>query len=114
MDRTGTRGLLGVLTCWLAWERRGRANRVLFVATLSLAVFVTLVAVTMLATIIPARRAMSIPPIAAVREGATLPPGGLTRHGPAAYEGIPRRWQGFRRADRKRHSGAARSALART
>jgi hypothetical protein len=42
MDRTGTRGLLGVLTCWLAWERRGRANRVLFVATLSLAVFVTL------------------------------------------------------------------------
>jgi hypothetical protein len=42
MDRTGTRGFLGFLTCWLAWERRGRANRVLFVATLSLAVFVTL------------------------------------------------------------------------
>ena len=42
MDRTGTRGFLVVLTCWLAWERRGRANRVLFVATLSLAVFVTL------------------------------------------------------------------------
>ena len=36
--------------------------------------------ITMLATIIPARRAMSIPPIAAVREGATLPPGRLTRH----------------------------------
>lgn len=42
MDRTGTRGLLGVLTGWLAWERRGRANRVLFVSTLSLAAFVTL------------------------------------------------------------------------
>jgi putative ABC transport system permease protein len=39
------------------------------------------VGITMLATIIPARRAMSIPPIAAVREGATLPPGRLTRHG---------------------------------
>ena len=38
------------------------------------------VGITMLATIIPARRAMSIPPIAAVREGATLPPGRLTRH----------------------------------
>lgn len=34
--------MLGVLTCWLAWERRGQTNRVLFVATLSLAVFVTL------------------------------------------------------------------------
>ena len=39
------------------------------------------VGITMLATIIPARRAMSIPPIAAVREGATLPPGRLARHG---------------------------------
>jgi putative ABC transport system permease protein len=39
------------------------------------------VGITMLATIIPARRAMTIPPIAAVREGATLPPGRLTRHG---------------------------------
>jgi putative ABC transport system permease protein len=39
------------------------------------------VGITMLATIIPARRAMAIPPIAAVREGATLPPGRLTRHG---------------------------------
>jgi putative ABC transport system permease protein len=39
------------------------------------------VGITMLATIIPARRAMSIPPIAAVREGATLPPGRITRHG---------------------------------
>jgi putative ABC transport system permease protein len=38
------------------------------------------VGITMLATIIPARRAMAIPPIAAVREGATLPPGRLTRH----------------------------------
>jgi len=39
------------------------------------------VGITMLATIIPARRAMGIAPIAAVREGATLPPGRLTRHG---------------------------------
>ena len=39
------------------------------------------IGITMLATIIPARRAMAIPPIAAVREGATLPPGSLTRHG---------------------------------
>ena len=36
--------------------------------------------ITMLATIVPARRAMRIPPIAAVREGATLPPGRLARH----------------------------------
>jgi putative ABC transport system permease protein len=39
------------------------------------------VGITMLATIIPARRAMGIPPIAAVREGARLPAGRLTRHG---------------------------------
>src|SRR3712207_7458099 len=39
------------------------------------------VGITMLATIIPARRAMAIPPIAAVREGATLPPGRMARHG---------------------------------
>jgi putative ABC transport system permease protein len=39
------------------------------------------VGITMLATIVPARRAMAIPPIAAVREGATLPAGRLTRHG---------------------------------
>jgi hypothetical protein len=29
-------------TGWLAWERRGRANRVLFVLSISLAAFVTL------------------------------------------------------------------------
>jgi putative ABC transport system permease protein len=39
------------------------------------------VGITMLATIIPARRAMAIAPIAAVREGATLPAGRLIRHG---------------------------------
>ena len=39
------------------------------------------VGITMLATIVPARRAMKIAPIAAVREGATLPPGRLVRHG---------------------------------
>jgi hypothetical protein len=42
VDRTGKYGLLGALTGWLAWERRSRANRVLFVATLALAIFVTL------------------------------------------------------------------------
>jgi hypothetical protein len=31
-----------ILTDWLAWERRGTANRVLFVLSLSLAAFVTL------------------------------------------------------------------------
>jgi putative ABC transport system permease protein len=41
------------------------------------------VGITLLATISPARRATSIPPIAAVREGATLPPSRLARHSPA-------------------------------
>jgi hypothetical protein len=40
--RTATRGFTGLLTGWLAWGRRSRTNRVLFVATLSLATFVTL------------------------------------------------------------------------
>ena len=34
---------------------------------------------TLLATILPARRATRVPPIAAVREGATLPPSRLRR-----------------------------------
>jgi putative ABC transport system permease protein len=38
------------------------------------------VGITMLATRSPARRAMRVPPIAAVREGATLPPSRLARH----------------------------------
>jgi putative ABC transport system permease protein len=54
----------------------------LVLATRTIVVSLALgVGITMLATIIPARRAMAIPPIAAVREGATLPPGRLTRHG---------------------------------
>jgi putative ABC transport system permease protein len=53
----------------------------LVLATRTIVVSLVLgVGITMLATIIPARRAMAIPPIAAVREGATLPPGRLTRH----------------------------------
>jgi len=40
--KTGTRGFTGILTGWLAWGRRSRANRVLFVLTLCLAAFVTL------------------------------------------------------------------------
>jgi hypothetical protein len=39
--KTGSRGLKGTLTGWLAWGRRSRANRVLFVITLSLSAFVT-------------------------------------------------------------------------
>jgi putative ABC transport system permease protein len=37
------------------------------------------IGITLIATIVPARRATSIAPIAAVREGATLPPGQLAR-----------------------------------
>jgi len=39
--KTGTRGVMGILADWLAWGRRSRPNRVLFVSTLSLAAFVT-------------------------------------------------------------------------
>jgi FtsH-binding integral membrane protein len=39
--KTGTRGLIGILADWLAWGRRSWPNRVLFVATLSLAASVT-------------------------------------------------------------------------
>jgi hypothetical protein len=39
--KSGSRGLKGTLTGWLAWGRRSRANRVLFVITLSLSAFVT-------------------------------------------------------------------------
>jgi FtsH-binding integral membrane protein len=39
--KSGLHGLSGVIMDWLAWGRRSRANRVLFVATLSLAAFVT-------------------------------------------------------------------------
>ena len=35
-------GFKGLITDWLAWGRRSGANRVLFVATLALAIFVTL------------------------------------------------------------------------
>jgi hypothetical protein len=34
---------------------------------------------TVLASVVPARRATRVPPIAAVREGSTLPPGLLVR-----------------------------------
>jgi hypothetical protein len=39
--KSGTRGLRGAIMVWLAWGRRSGVNRVLFVATLSLATFVT-------------------------------------------------------------------------
>jgi peptidoglycan/LPS O-acetylase OafA/YrhL len=39
---TDVSSIYTILTDWLAWERRGRANRVLFVLSLSLAAFVTL------------------------------------------------------------------------
>jgi putative ABC transport system permease protein len=41
------------------------------------------IAVTMIASLRPARRATRVPPIAAVREGATLPPGRFARFRPA-------------------------------
>ena len=41
-NMTGMSGIYTILTDWLAWERRSRANRVLFVLSLSLAAFVTL------------------------------------------------------------------------
>ena len=40
---TGVKSIHTILTGWLAWERRSLANRVLFVLSLSLAAFVTLV-----------------------------------------------------------------------
>ncbi len=40
------------------------------------------VIVTMIASLLPARRATRVPPIAAVREGATLPPGRFARYRP--------------------------------
>ena len=39
---TGMSSIYTILTDWLAWERRGPANRALFVLSLSLAAFVTL------------------------------------------------------------------------
>jgi FtsH-binding integral membrane protein len=39
--KSGTRGFKGVITDWLAWGRRSMTNKVLFVASLSLAAFVT-------------------------------------------------------------------------
>lgn len=38
---TKARGAAGLLTGWLAWRRRSRANRALFLASTSLALFVT-------------------------------------------------------------------------
>ena len=46
------------------------------------------VIVTVLASLRPALRATRIQPIAAVREGATLPPGRLARFGPATALGV--------------------------
>lgn len=34
-------GLSGAISAWLAWARRGRTNRIFFVATVFLAAFVT-------------------------------------------------------------------------
>ena len=51
--------------------------------------------VTLLASLVPARRATRVPPIAAVREGATLPPTTLA--------------EAFAHRRPRRHSGLARS-----
>jgi hypothetical protein len=39
--KTGTRAFKGVVIDWLAWGRRSRPNKALFITSLSLAVFVT-------------------------------------------------------------------------
>jgi FtsH-binding integral membrane protein len=39
--KTGARGFKGIVTGWLAWERRNRTNKVFFVSSLSLAILVT-------------------------------------------------------------------------
>jgi hypothetical protein len=39
--KTTSRGFKGIITDWLAWGRRSRVNRVMFVVSLSLAAFVT-------------------------------------------------------------------------
>jgi hypothetical protein len=38
----GVSSIYAILTDWLAWKRRGQANRVLFLLSLTLAAFVTL------------------------------------------------------------------------
>jgi hypothetical protein len=37
----GSRGITGMITAWLAWGRRSRANKALFAITVSLSAFVT-------------------------------------------------------------------------
>ena len=44
--------------------------------------------VTLLASVVPARRATRVPPIAAVREGATLPQSGVAQHSVKAGLGV--------------------------
>ena len=50
--RVKARGVTGILTDWVAWSRRSRANKALFLASTVLALFVT--AVFVWATLYPA------------------------------------------------------------
>jgi hypothetical protein len=43
MEAKETRGGYGIFTGWLAWRRRSRPNKVLFLVSTSLALFVTAV-----------------------------------------------------------------------
>ena len=43
MKATKTRSINGVVAGWLAWGRRGRLNKAMFVVSISLALFVTAV-----------------------------------------------------------------------
>ncbi len=43
MEAKETREVAGILTGWLAWRRRSRANKALFLASTTLALFVTAV-----------------------------------------------------------------------
>ena len=67
-------------------------------------------AITLLASILPARRATRVPPIAAVREGSTLPPSRFAAHSLKTGLGVLARVAG---GDRGRHVRRRRRAPAR-
>ena len=79
---------LEVVARWLdeAWAARVQPNaNSMVLATRTIVVSIVIgVVVTLLASLRPAIKATRVPPIAAVREGATLPASRLSRFGPVA------------------------------
>ena len=75
------------------------------------------IGVTLMASFIPALRSTKIPPVAAIREGAQLPPGWLARHGRIIAPIVARarsRRRRLRPVRRRRHgAGLSRSVPAR-